>query len=87
MKSEEEGIKLELDKQISIVTDKFPTNVDNLNNGLKLITIYCFELGAKTNATHIICKVDEVKNKDTGENMGSLKLEWFKYSNTNDVSL
>ena len=71
-------MKLELDKQISIVTDKFPTNVDNLNNRLKLITIYCSELGEKTNATHITCKVDEVTNKDTGENMGNLKLEWFK---------
>ena len=80
-------MKLELDKQIKVVTEKFPINVNSLNNGLKLITVYCSELGAKTNTAHIICKVDEVKNKDTGENMGSLKLEWFKYSNTNDVSL
>ena len=71
-------MKLELDKQIKVVTEKFPINVNSLNNGLKLITVYCSELGAKTNATHITCNIEEVTNKDTGESMGSLKLEWFK---------
>lgn len=42
----------------------------------KLLAQLFYKLAKATNATEINYKVDEITMKDTGENIGSIKVKW-----------
>jgi hypothetical protein len=42
----------------------------------KLLARLFYKLAKATNATEINYKVDEITMKDTGENIGSIKVKW-----------
>lgn len=67
--------KVEVEKMDEVLK-QFPPNIEGIKTAVMLLARYCIEIGKSTNATSINITVDEIYDKETLADMGSVKLEW-----------